>query len=72
MDAIKTLEKQRESLQNKIKGQIREIISLYDLGVSLDILPTTPSLRHSLETAHAHFSDKEAVGVKYVMDRHIQ
>ncbi|KAL4768984.1 hypothetical protein BDW60DRAFT_210392 [Aspergillus nidulans var. acristatus] len=55
-NAILVLQKQRVHLGRQADELIRKLISIYDLGVSLEIFPCDPYLKEVLETADTRFS----------------
>ncbi|KAL4908818.1 hypothetical protein BDW74DRAFT_174051 [Aspergillus multicolor] len=50
------LQKQKLHLGKQAEELIRKLISIYDLGVSLEIFPSDPYLRQVLETTDTRFS----------------
>ncbi|KAL4742407.1 hypothetical protein BDV11DRAFT_180796 [Aspergillus similis] len=56
--AILVLQKQKVHLGRQAEELIRKLISVYELGVSLEIFPCDPYLKEVLETAETRFSSK--------------
>lgn len=59
MGAVRTLEKQRAKLRRQIEELILRAISLYDVGVSLEIFPLNINARQLLANAHVDFCSME-------------
>ncbi|KAL3434774.1 hypothetical protein BDV09DRAFT_168934 [Aspergillus tetrazonus] len=55
-NAILVLQKQKVHLGRQAEDLVQKLISIYDLGVSLEIFPCDPYLKEVLETAHTRFS----------------
>ncbi|KAL6239858.1 hypothetical protein BDW75DRAFT_197556 [Aspergillus navahoensis] len=54
--AALVLQKRKVHLGRQAKELIQKLISIYDLGVSLEIFPCDPYLKEVLETASTRFS----------------